>query len=333
VPLSAVALALGSTASAPGLHLRPQGQVQTGERILVDYFLANQTPRHLVLDRSSDRTTVSVAATGFGYFAWAVAVEDGRLDRAEAIQWMNESIDFVVGKNPGRNRGWLYHWTDAEGNPKLNKEVSSIDTVLFWGGAKRAAEKLNDPDLLQKVAGGIAAIDRRWMQSNGGRRPDKRLFSHGLVWSDDGTAAFYDVDWDEHYNEGVLVYRLLGVPPPTRTVALGLPLFVYYYPLCLFPGDPDYQATLCAAVRWQLSAYGHCGMTACDGPGGYVVGDTGVVSPLSVWACSAVSAEARSFLGRMWHDRTTPSYSVDGAWVANDRIGIDHGSTLMMLRR
>jgi hypothetical protein len=276
---------------------------------------------------------VSVAATGFGYFAWAVAAEDGLLDRSAVIHWMNESIDFVVGTNPAKNRGWLYHWIDPEGRPKLNGEVSSIDTVLFWGGAKRAADKLNDPGLIRKVADGIAAIDRRWMQTNGGRRPDKRLFSHGLVWSSDGTEAFYDVDWDEHYSEGVLVYRLFGEPPPTRTLALGLPLFVYYYPLCLFPDDPDYQATLRAAVRWQLSAYGHCGMTACDGPGGYVVGDARVVSPLSVWACSAVSDEARAFLGRMRHDRTTPSYSVDGTWVANDRIGIDDGSTLMMLRR
>jgi hypothetical protein len=333
VTLSAVALALGLTAAAPGRPPRPQGDARSGERILVDYFLENQTPRHLVLDRSSDRTTASVAATGFGYFAWAVAVEDGLLDRAEAIRWMTDSIDLVARTTPKRNRGWLYHWTDAEGNPKLNKEVSSIDTVLFWGGAKRAAEKLKDPGLLRRVADGIAAIDRPWMQTNGGRRPDKRLFSHGLVWDDDGTAAFYDVDWDERYSEGVLVYRLLGVPPPTREVALGLPLFVYYYPLCLFPDDPEYQATLRAAVRWQLSAYGYCGMTACDGPVGYVVGDPRVVSPLSVWACSVVSEEAGAFLGRMRHDRTTPSYSVDGTWVARDRIGIDSGSTLMMLRR
>jgi hypothetical protein len=324
---------VGVPAAAPDTPLRPPGRVGHGERALIDYFLTHQTPRHLILDRSSDRSTVSVAATGFGYFAWAVGVEDGLLDRSAAIRWMNESIDFVVGTNPAKNRGWLYHWIDPEGCPKLNGEVSSIDTVLFWGGAKRAADKLNDPGLIRKVADGIAAIDRRWMQTNDGRRPDKKLFSHGLVWSGDGTDAFFDADWDEHYSEGVLVYRLLGEPPPTRTVALGLPLFVYYYPLCLFPDDPDYRATLRAAVKWQLSAYGHCGMTACDGPCGYAVGDAGVVSPLSVWACSAVSDEARAFLGRMRHDRTTPSYSVDGTWVANVRIGIDDGSTLMMLRR
>jgi hypothetical protein len=154
---------VGVPAAAPDTPLRPPGRVGHGERALIDYFLTHQTPRHLVLDRSSDRSTVSVAATGFGYFAWAVAVEDGLLDRAAAIRWMNESIDFVVGTNPAKNRGWLYHWTDPEGRPKLNGEVSSIDTVLFWGGAQRAADKLNDPGLIRKVTGGIDAIDRRWM--------------------------------------------------------------------------------------------------------------------------------------------------------------------------
>ena len=55
--------------------------------------------------------------------------------------------------------------------------------------------------------------------------------------------------------------------------------------------------------------------------------------PLSVWACSTVSEEARAFLGRMRHGRTTPSYSVDGTWVARDWIGINSVSALMMLRR
>src|SRR5262245_24949499 len=89
--LAVGAVAVGVPAAAPDRSVRPPDHVEHGVRILIDYFLSEQTPRHLILDRSSDRSTVSVSATGFGYFAWAVAAEDGLLDRSSAIHWINES--------------------------------------------------------------------------------------------------------------------------------------------------------------------------------------------------------------------------------------------------
>src|SRR5256885_326693 len=62
------------------------------EQCLTEYFLSCKTAHHLIQDRESDRSTVSVAATGFGYYAWAVAVEDGLLTKREAVAWMNEAL-------------------------------------------------------------------------------------------------------------------------------------------------------------------------------------------------------------------------------------------------
>lgn len=294
------------------------------EHVLINFFIDNQTQQHCVLDRQSDKTTISVAATGFGYYAWAVGVEEGLLERQKVLDWINASIDYVVSRTPAKNRGWLFHFLDPDGNPKFNKEVSTIDTTLFWLGARKAAAKLADKTLIDKVEGQIKKIDKQWMLTNNKR------FSHGLIWEDD-KPVFIKHEWDD-YNEGFLIYKLFDVSFTPRQTTHSLPLFVYYYLTCFYPDEKLFQDNLKEAVGWQIKNYGYCGVTACDGPDGYVVNDPDVISPLSVWACSMISKEALDYLKKLPCNKTTPAFSHSKCWQAADRLGIDDGSCLMMLK-
>jgi len=263
-----------------------------------------------------------VAATGFGYYAWAVAVEDGVLKKEDALTWMHEAVDFLHASNPKKNRGWLYHFVTPTGESKFNGEVSTIDSALYYLAARKAAQKLGDKALLGKVEEQIRAIDVGWMMQDG-------LFRHGLTWEGD-KANFLTWFWDD-YNEGVLLYKFFGKPFKPRKTEYGLPLFVYYYPLCFYD-DQEYRDNLDKAVKWQMRVYNCCGVTACDGPNGYCVNDPAIVSPLAVWACSVYDREAQAFLAKLPAPKTIPSLQRTGGWQAKDRIGIDHGSCLMILR-
>jgi hypothetical protein len=156
------------------------GLPMTDEQVLVNYFIKNQTKYHTVLDRASDPNTVSIASTGFGYYAWVIAVEDGTITREQAINWINSSIDFVLKTNPSKNRGWLYHFTDVEGNPKFTKEVSSVDTAIYYLSAREAARRLKDEPLIQRIETCISKIDMRWMYSD----ETYPYFNHGYSWVD-----------------------------------------------------------------------------------------------------------------------------------------------------
>ena len=296
------------------------------EASLEQYFLRNVTAHKMVLDRESDKSTVSVAATGFGYYAWAVAARRGRLSREAAIAWMDESLTFVQQTSPKKNRGWLYHFTDPEGRPKFDGEVSSIDTALFFLGARKAAQTLGDARLSRRVEEMIAAVEVAYMLAPG----QERYFSHCFYW-EGGRRRFSAYTWDD-YSEGVLLYRLFNKDFKPRQVRYDLPLFVYYYPLCFYD-DPGAASALCKAVEHQLRAHGACGITACDGPGGYCVNDPRIISPLALWAVSRYSEPAATFLRDCPHPRTTPSYCRHTGRVMADRIGIDCGSTLMLVAR
>lgn len=289
------------------------------EKPLADYFIANHVGIG-VLDRESDRNTISVAATGFGMCCWAISAQRGYLSHQEALERINKAFDQTIASNPERNRGWFYHFTDTKGLPVMGGEVSSIDTVLFYEGAKKAAKLLDDADLLKKINDQIAKVDVKWMQKDG-------LFSHGLHWVND-EAVFLPTQWD-HYSEGVLIYRLFDIPyTPTETHP-NLPLFVYYYPLCFYD-EPEMVRLLMEAVAYQKKEYGHWGKTACDGPHGYACNEHNVISPLSIWAVEFYVPEASEVLAKLPVLPQSPSYHLTSGYVSKDRIGIDVGSCLIL---
>ena len=278
-------------------------------------------PNGLVLDRRSDRNTVSCAATGFTAYSLALMAGRGSADPTWVGDVLRRGFRTTLELTPPRNGGWLYHFTDAAGHAKPWSEVSTVDSAIFYLGFLRAAEALKDGEFVAEVRGRIAAVDVGFMLRDG-------VFLHGLRWSGD-RAVFLTHRWDDS-SEGMMLYRLFDLPFVPRIERRDYPLFVYYYPLCFFD-DPAYSARLREAVKHQFERYGYTGLTATDGPNGYQVDDPHIISPLSLFALSGLFPEARATLARYGVDHMVPAYHVGSGWMAPDRVTIDYASAYILL--
>ena len=320
----------------------------------LDVLLDLRLPNGLVLDRDSDRGTVSAAATGLVQYALAVLAGRGVADARDVADRLREAFDLTLAANPPQNRGWLSHFTAADGSPKRFSEVSTIDTALFYGGVLRAAQTLGLDDLEARVRNAVAAVDLDWVMRDG-------TFLHGFVWdappAAGGDPRFLPYTWDDT-SEGVILYRLFGVPFVPSTHRTDLPLFTYFYPLVLWPewdaagsgrpgglawngGDPDgaaryrfrgpdYRKLLAAALKWQHSTLGHAGVTAADGPGGYTAFRPTLVSPLMLSSLAPAYREAADTLTDLNLDARHAAYDLAAGWDAPDRLAIDYASYYLL---
>lgn len=298
--------------------------VNEDERFL-EVFEAATLSNGLVLDRLSDQTTVSCAATGFAAYSKAILVNKGLLDKDEAKAEIRQGFSSTLLHNPKENQGWLFHFTDQHGILKPYSEVSTIDTAIFYLGHLRAAELLRDEHLAKMVKDAVQKINVDLMLRDG-------YFVHGYHCIN-GEIVWLNELWDD-YNEGVLLYRLFNKEFTPIIHSPNLPLFVYYYPLCFFD-DPLYVTSLQNAVKYQKDTLGYIGVTACDGPEGYQIGDPAIVSPLSIYAAARYSDLAKNELLALEpkYNRMTPSFSMICPWVAQDKTIIDFASCYICTRR
>ena len=156
-------------------------------------------------------------------------------------------------------------------------------------------------------------MDVEWMRQG-------PYLTHGLHWRGD-VPEFIPYVWDD-YSEGVILYRTFNLEWKPRRVTYDLPLFVYYFPLAFF--DDDEMVThLRAAVAYQKRTYGCWGLTACDGPNGYTVGDPDLISPLAILTVAPYIPEAGDYLARLGVPSDTPSLHRKTRWTSTDRLGID----------
>jgi hypothetical protein len=294
------------------------------DRELIQYFMDHRTITGLVLDRDSNPNIVSCAATGFGMNAWAIAAERNIIPRDKALEYVQSAFDKTVTSNPPKNRGWLYHFTDAEGNPRKRTEVSTIDTAIFYLNAEQAGVRLSAADFLAKVRLWKSKIDIPFMMHD-------NLARHGCYWSTNdkgGEDVRYIGDvWDES-NEGVLFYRCFGLPYAPTKVRYDLPLFVYFYPLCFFE-DEELVDRLRKAVEYQKQKLGYWGFTACDGPKGYQSWNTKIVSPVGIWATKPWVKEADARLTEIGLSPLVCAFHTETKWVSKDKLAIDYGSCLV----
>jgi hypothetical protein len=235
------------------------------------------------------------------------------LPKDQARQKIQKCIAATLRYTPTKNRGWLYHFLDDQGRPKPNSEVSTIDTAIFYAGAKKAALILDDPKLLRTVDNLIKQVDVSFVRQGS-------YISHGFHWVGD-TPVFINNVWED-YSEGVIIYKLFKLEYVPRKVRYDLPLFVYYYPLAFFD-DGVIVGYLREAVRYQKKTYGWWGVTACDGPNGYQANNPNIISPLSMLTVSCILPELRKDVEALRRDVECPAFDSRSSWVAKDRIGID----------
>ena len=297
------------------------------EDYLSGYFETYRGKNNLIQDQSTSAKIFSISATGFGVDVWAIRVVEGKMKRSQTLARINLVLDFIEAKNPIKNRGWLYHFVDENGLPQSGSEVSTIDTAIFFWGARQAAKRLGDQELIKRVENDIAKIDSEWMIQNS---PSKKLICHGLYWNKD-KPIFIPYEWGNN-SEGVLIYRLLGIPFKPVYDKVDLPLFVYYYPMCFLKED-EFLPSLKKAMAYQESSFGHAGITATNTEVGYQPYPREYISPLSLYAISAFDSSARDELKLRKLSPRVHSQNWKTGRQSAGRIGIDEGAAILLHHR
>jgi hypothetical protein len=302
----------------------------SNEASFLDRVEALRDPNGLFLDRSSDKTTASSAATGFGVLALAQGASRGLRNAEEVSKYARIAFERTTKNNPARNRGWLAHFTDTDGKPKNNSEVSTIDTAIFYAGVLRAAELLKDDALRDEVQAHLNQIDRDFVLRDG-------VFLHGFYWHDqpgneqnplEQKPDMIPYKWDDS-SEGLILYKLFDMPFPLKITRFDYPLFVYAYPLVFFD-VPEYEEYLQDAIREQIDKYGYWGVTSTDGPSGYVSYNADVISPVLIGAITSKYPQYLDPIKSIAIKATVVSMHIPTGWTSNDELTIDLASAYIL---
>ncbi len=282
------------------------------ERRACRYFYEEADPgTGLVRDRArvdgADKGRLaSIAATGFGLSAMAVAARRGYLEYDTARLRVERTLKFLL-KTRYRKRGFYYHYVDMRtGERAWSSEISSVDTAWLLCGVLHAGAHFNTPKIRRMTSELLDAADWRWMLNG-----DCAL-CHG--WTPE--RGFLPYRWDS-YSEMLAMYllaagsRTSAIPAscwdslkrPQRT-QYGLtyidsigPLFIHQYSHAWFDfrGRRDRHADyfensrlatlanrhLCIDLAPKFPWYGPelWGVTSSDSKHGYEVWPTDICPP------------------------------------------------------
>ncbi|MCM8775229.1 MAG: hypothetical protein NC930_02585 [Candidatus Omnitrophica bacterium] len=272
------------------------------QRKAFDYFVMENNPKNgLVQDRAHNfqkgavRSAASIAATGFGLTAYGVGVERGWMDRSQAYDMVQRTLEFFLHQAP-QEHGFFYHFLNMDTGARVGRsELSPIDTSLFLAGAFFAAQYFDSPSLKDLTKQIYERVDWDWML-HGGR-------TLALAWSPEG--GFHKARWD-HYSECLMMY-LFAIGSPTHPIPASSwqailrpvgsyqnyrliqmpPLFTHQYSHIWIDfrnqkdGFADYfknsvnaslaNRAFCIRESNRFQSYGpdSWGLTASDGPFGY----------------------------------------------------------------
>jgi len=279
----------------------------------------------LVRDRSladgpDERLEASIAATGFGLTALAIADERAFLPGKDLSGRVLKTLRYLHEKLP-HEHGFFFHFVDwRTGEREWKCELSSIDTAILLCGVLTAGEHFKDAEIRDLARKIYERVDWQWMMAGGA------TLSHG--WTPEG--GFLKNRWDA-YCEHLMLYLLaLGSPAHAiqpdawdawkrpRHEHEGLayigseaPLFVHQISHAWFDfrGRRDAYADyfensvlatrahlrFCLGLKSRFPGFSEdlWGITASDGPKGYMVwGGPPEMGPLdgSVVPCAAAGS-------------------------------------------
>lgn len=201
--IAAVPRMATSTTRDRGLLLRLQSQA-------LQYFLDNQTPTGLVLDRQRNhgslrtRGLCSLAATGMGCIALALASEEPYrlLPPQEAVLRIHSALQTALQTLPHHN-GILPHFVDSHTSRVCGDDYfSTVETAWMAAGALWAAAFLHDRRLETLAQELAQRID--WYYWTAPDESNSSLLRHGLL--QDG--RFIPSSWDRLNGETVFMYVL-----------------------------------------------------------------------------------------------------------------------------
>jgi hypothetical protein len=151
-------------------------------------------------------TTASIAASGFGLSALAVAAQRDYLPQADCEQRMLSILDYFANRAENVH-GFFYHYMDTRTGARVgHHELSSIDTALLLCGVYHVREFLNSAKS-DKLADLITSrVDWMWM-FNGGPTLD-------MGWTPEN--GFLKYRWSS-YCESTLMF-LMAIASPTHPI-------------------------------------------------------------------------------------------------------------------
>ena len=174
------------------------------------YFRREYNPdTGLIADKTAADSPGSIAATGFGLTCYLVGVENGWMDREEAVQRTLQALRFFWNSEQSDNpkasgyKGFYYHFLDMKSGERVwNSELSTVDTAYLLIGALAAAEYFDRDSEEEQEIRDLAdrlyrRVDWRWALDGGA------TLSHG--WRP--KEGFIPFCW-EGYDESLLLYIL-----------------------------------------------------------------------------------------------------------------------------
>ncbi len=115
-----------------------------------DFFWDNASKSEqgygLIVDRSSDKGTASIASVGFGLTAYIIGVEQGWVTREQAQERTLKTLQTLRRMQSMEDEGTAYqgfyaHFVSmSSGKNTKNTEISSVDTAILLCGALSSAE-------------------------------------------------------------------------------------------------------------------------------------------------------------------------------------------------
>ncbi|MGA2417373.1 MAG: glucoamylase family protein [Candidatus Sulfotelmatobacter sp.] len=158
----------------------------------------------LIKDRCNVRVNdqgivASIAATGFGLTAIAIADQRGFIPSSDAIERVVTTLHFLSKKLPN-HRGFFYHFANINTGERVwDSEVSSVDTAILLCGILTCREHFHHPGISQLADLIFSRVDWSWLSE------DTSLLPHG--WTPE--FGFLASRWD-YYSELMMMY-LLGL--------------------------------------------------------------------------------------------------------------------------
>lgn len=316
---------LSTISGTPDVNINNIDNLESTKNYLYNYFESNIDPNGGVYDRQSNRNLISTAATGFAFKVWAINATSKapQVSRKKALERINKGFDFVISNTPESSKGIIWHFLYPNGQVPPGTEASTIETAIFYAGARQSSWILFDLPLMFKVNYYFQKIDLDWLIKDG-------YIGHGFTYSPSGEIILIDYRWDS-ISEGTIIYKLFNRPFLPAKVDYCLPLFTFYYPLCFYD-DPEMIKHLRNAIEYQKNRYGNFGRTAGDcETRGYQAFEPNTISPLAILTLGY-------YLGI--NDETTKKYSgleesrdLLTGWISKDSIGIERGSFYILLNK
>lgn len=167
------------------------------------YFYEMADPNSgLVRDRASANepyapSVSSIAATGFGLSALAIAAGRGYLDPSTAQTRARTTLKFLC-EHVDQEHGFFYHFLDSASGKRIwRSEASSVDTAWLLCGVLHSSAYWQDAEIRKLASELLNRADWQWMLDA------DRTLCHG--WTPE--SGFLSYRWDS-YSEGLAMYLL-----------------------------------------------------------------------------------------------------------------------------